>query len=66
MKEANREIADYISEHHDLVFIDTFPGLLDKEGKPRPELYVKDRLHMNAKGYAIWKSIIGPYLDRAD
>jgi lysophospholipase L1-like esterase len=40
--------------------------MLDREGKPRPELYVADRLHMNAKGYAIWTSIIAPYLDKAE
>jgi len=62
VKQANRQIADFIAKNGKLIFIDTFSAVLDGEGKPRPELYVQDRLHMNAKGYAIWTAIIAPYL----
>jgi lysophospholipase L1-like esterase len=36
--------------------------MLNSEGKPMEELFIADRLHMNAKGYAIWSKIIAPYL----
>jgi lysophospholipase L1-like esterase len=36
--------------------------MLDKDGKPRKELFLDDDLHMNPKGYAIWKDEIEPYL----
>ncbi len=42
--------------------IDIDPPMLDAQGKPRPELFRWDGLHMNAKGYAIWTSIIKPIL----
>lgn len=64
--QANREIADFMGKSDKRAFIDILPAMLDADGQPRPELYVKDRLHMNAKGYAIWTSIIGPYLDKVD
>ena len=35
---------------------------LDKEGKPIPELFVADGLHMSKAGYAIWKDLLTPYL----
>jgi lysophospholipase L1-like esterase len=35
---------------------------LNTAGEPIPELYLDDSLHMNAKGYAIWKTAIEPYL----
>ena len=35
---------------------------LGEDGRPKPEFFLADRLHMNAKGYAIWTSIIEPYL----
>ncbi len=35
---------------------------LDSEGKPIPDLYVEDGLHMSPKGYEIWKEILGPHL----
>jgi lysophospholipase L1-like esterase len=36
--------------------------MLDSQGKPRAELFRRDGLHMNAKGYAVWTSIIRPVL----
>jgi lysophospholipase L1-like esterase len=66
VKEANRLIADFISHDSKLAYLDVFPLMLDKDGKPRPEFYVADRLHMTAKGYAQWKTVIGPYLDKED
>jgi hypothetical protein len=39
--------------------------MLDAKGEPRPELFVKDMLHMNEAGYAVWKPVVGAAL-RAD
>jgi hypothetical protein len=36
--------------------------MLGADGRPLPDIYVADRLHMNAKGYEIWKGIVGPIL----
>jgi lysophospholipase L1-like esterase len=66
VKEANRQIAAFMAKSGKRMFIDTFPAMLDSAGKPRPELYVRDRLHMNPKGYAIWTSIIAPCLGPAE
>jgi hypothetical protein len=62
IKQANRQIAAFMAKNEKRVFIDTFPAMLDSAGEPRPDLYVWDRLHLNAKGYAIWTTIISPYL----
>lgn len=43
-------------------FIDIFTPMLDAQGSPREDLFITDRLHMNAKGYAIWREVIAPYL----
>jgi lysophospholipase L1-like esterase len=64
VKKANALIREYISHDDRLAFIDVVPAMLDSEGHPNADIYVADRLHMNAKGYAIWTSIVGPYLDR--
>jgi lysophospholipase L1-like esterase len=66
VKKANGLIAEFISHDPKLSFLNVFPLMLDSEGKPKPELYVADRLHMTAKGYAQWTSVIGPYLDKVD
>ena len=44
-------------------FIDVFTPMLDAQGQPRGELFLQDRLHMNAAGYEVWKQVIRPYLD---
>lgn len=43
-------------------YVDVVSSMLDSEGKPKENIYAPDRLHMNAKGYAIWTSILRPYL----
>ncbi|WP_367870195.1 GDSL-type esterase/lipase family protein [Luteolibacter sp. Populi] len=41
---------------------DSCDRYLDKDGKPIPELFVADGLHMSKAGYAIWKDFLTPYL----
>ena len=47
---------------HELTFIDVFPLMLGPDGKPKPDIYVADGLHMNPKGYAIWRAAVAPCL----
>jgi lysophospholipase L1-like esterase len=62
MQETNRMIADFCHTQDRVQFIDVSAAMLDASGKPRPELFRWDGLHMNARGYAIWTSIIKPVL----
>lgn len=61
-KQANALIKEYISHEKNITYIDIFSPMLDAAGKSRPELFVGDMLHMNAKGYAIWRAAIAPHL----
>jgi lysophospholipase L1-like esterase len=65
VREANRLIRACIAHDDKLGFIDVFPAMLGTDGKPKPDIFVSDRLHLNAKGYAIWKSLIAPHLEEA-
>jgi lysophospholipase L1-like esterase len=47
---------------HGITFINVFPLMLGADGRPRPDIFVQDGLHMNAKGYAIWREAVKPYL----
>jgi len=62
VRAVNRRAAEYCREHDWLTFVDTFSLMLDEEGKPMPDIFVADQLHMNAKGYAIWREAIAPHL----
>ncbi|HAV64145.1 MAG TPA: GDSL family lipase, partial [Verrucomicrobiales bacterium] len=59
MTEANRLVEAYCRKHSWLEYVDIVTPMLDTEGRPRGELFVSDRLHMNAEGYAIWADVIG-------
>lgn len=37
---------------------------LGDAGKPQPELFVADGLHMNDAGYAVWKELLTPLLEK--
>jgi lysophospholipase L1-like esterase len=36
--------------------------MLDTNGMVFKDIFIGDKLHMNAKGYAIWQKIIAPTL----
>lgn len=57
-REANRLIAAYAGTGENVGYIDIFTPMLGDNGEPRPELFVEDRLHLNEKGYEIWREVI--------
>jgi lysophospholipase L1-like esterase len=62
MRETSRLVEEFTKTDKRLQFIDVYPHMLGADGKPKPDIFVEDQLHMNAKGYAIWKEVVGPYL----
>lgn len=62
MIEANRRIENFIKEKDNIEFIDVFHGMLDKDGNPKTDIFLEDKLHMNAKGYSAWIKAIKPFL----
>jgi lysophospholipase L1-like esterase len=63
MRAANLMIQEYCYGDPLLVSVDTDAPMLGKDGKPRPELFVEDGLHMSAAGYAIWNKLVAPHLN---
>jgi lysophospholipase L1-like esterase len=59
---ANRLIKNFLAAKKNTAFIDVYSKMLTADGKLMPEIYIEDKLHMNAKGYAIWQKAIEPYL----
>ena len=69
MLEANKLIKDLILANNSLIgntspstYIDVNSKMLNALDEPIPEIFLDDSLHMNEKGYAIWKKEIEPYL----
>lgn len=59
--ELNRQVAQLADKRDDLDYVDIVEPMM-RDGKPRSELFISDKLHMNAKGYAIWRGRISRLL----
>lgn len=64
IRSANELIRAYCAVRNQLHYIDIYHPMLTADGKPRPELFVSDGLHMNGTGYELWTEVIEPYLPR--
>jgi len=62
-RDANQRIKAYTETDPRLHFIDMTNEILGPDGRPKRDLYIQDRLHPSAKGYALWTSIIKPTLE---
>jgi lysophospholipase L1-like esterase len=62
MVEANRMIKNYLAKNIKTSFVDVYHKMLNGYGNPLDDIFIEDRLHMNAKGYGIWRKAIQPYL----
>ena len=58
----NALIAETCAHDPLLTFLDVTPPMLGADGKPRPELFRDDQLHMKPAGYAIWVRLLTPLL----
>lgn len=58
----NQLIAEECSRDGLLYYVDLATPMLDQSGKPRPELFIKDNLHLNRAGYELWRDTLKPLL----
>jgi len=62
MKEVNEQVKSFLQNDKNAAFADVYSKMLDANGEPMQDIFLEDRLHMNAKGYAVWKPVIEPLL----
>jgi len=58
IKYTNHIIRREILKDSSLHYIDIYQEMLDENGEPNPNFFQPDGLHLNDKGYALWKNII--------
>ena len=61
---ANAALKNFLSTQKNSTWINVWDLMLTTEGKPDETIFGPDMLHMNAKGYAIWKKLLEPVLIR--
>ncbi|MET4082490.1 hypothetical protein ABIB40_002448 [Pedobacter sp. UYP30] len=59
---ANALIKIFLAKQSKTDFINVYSNMLNANGKPMPDIFLEDNLHMNQKGYDIWIKAIAPFL----
>ena len=62
IRETNNIIAAYIRTLGNSEYIDIYTPMLGADGRPRPELFLADKLHMNETGYRLWQTVISSHV----
>lgn len=63
MKKANAAIEKLAKAKPWLHYVDTATPMLQADSKLKPELFVKDGLHLSEEGYALWNKQVQAFLD---
>ncbi len=61
--EANNLIKGYVADKPKVAYVDIASAMINDEGIPDKNIFTRDSLHMNKKGYYIWKYIIKPHVN---
>jgi hypothetical protein len=64
IQKANELIKGICEGQKKLYFIKTDFAFLNENGLPREELFRRDKLHLNEKGYAVWTDLIKKALEK--
>lgn len=59
---ANTAIKNFLAGKRRTKYVDVYHKMLSPNGTPMADIFLDDQLHMNAKGYAIWKNALEPIL----
>lgn len=62
----NQLLREYLASGKDLLYLDIFDSFMGPDGKPREELFIADKLHNSAAGYAIRVKFLRPILGTPD
>jgi hypothetical protein len=63
-QKVNQDIQKFIKNTPRVHYIDQYNMVTDAEGNPRPELFSKDRQHLNEAGYKLLAEQIRPFLKK--
>ena len=62
MQAVNDGLKERASLHPRITFVDVATPMLNEQGTPREDIFIADGLHMNAKGYDLWREALRPIL----
>jgi lysophospholipase L1-like esterase len=61
-RETNELLRRFVESDPRLTFIDVFTPMLGPDGKPIPEHFVEDGLHLTPAGYRVWTAALASFV----
>ena len=65
MKKANMMVKEFTTYDERLFYFDSAEPLMGSNGRPKDELFMTDKLHLNSKGYHAWTEKLRPIIEQA-
>lgn len=65
IRRANALVREYCDSDDRLGFVDVDGPMLGWDAKPRADLFIEDGLHLSPKGYALWTTLVQPFIENA-
>lgn len=62
VRQANALVKGFLDGQKKTGYVDIYTPMLQANGKPKPELFRADSLHMTRAGYEVWAAALKPYL----
>lgn len=60
----NKQLKAWTEEQKNVGYIDVWNPMMAADGEVMKDIFVKDNLHMNSKGYDIWARVMAGYLSK--
>ena len=64
IRKANGLIETGCQKNDLLEYADIVTPMIGEDGKPKPNLFIKDGLHLNEEGYKLWTKIVTPFIQQ--
>lgn len=61
-KKFNKKLEKWAQKEDLTMFADVYSAMVDEDGNVYNDIFLEDDLHMNAKGYEIWKTVLTPFM----
>lgn len=63
---ANERVRRMAARWRRVDYLDAATPLMGASGQPEERFFGPDRLHLNGEGYAVWRKVLEPYVERWD
>jgi lysophospholipase L1-like esterase len=64
VRQTNELLQAVVAQDTMATYVDVYTSMIGADGRPRPELFRADSLHMTPAGYVIWRDAVAPALAR--